>query len=68
MMKVPKLDDVNLTKFLDGLLLELDKTEKDSLSSITANHSLLLYSPSKKIFEITVSDTGVLTSTKVQGT
>jgi hypothetical protein len=67
MMKVPPLDNKALKDFLDQLLLELDKTEKDSVSSVTANASLLLLSPSKKVFQITVSDAGALTIVKVQG-
>jgi len=68
MMKIPPFKEQGLNKFLDELLRELDKSEKDNMSSVTANKSLLLYSPSLKVFEVTVSDTGVLTATKIQGT
>jgi len=68
MLKVPALKEPELVKFLNDLVRELADTEKETLSSITANRSVLLYSPSSKVFEITVSDTGVLTATKVSGT
>jgi hypothetical protein len=62
MMKVPPLEDKELEKFLKQLLLELDRKDKSVLSKITANKSLLLLSPSLKPFEVTVSDTGVLST------
>jgi hypothetical protein len=68
MMKVPNLKDPELVKFLTELLRELENTEKETMSNITANRSLLLYSPSLKVFEIKVSDVGVITATKVAGT
>jgi hypothetical protein len=67
MMKVPTFKEAGLTDFLNKLMIELDRAENDNLSSVTANNSLLLLSPSKKVFEVKVSDTGVLTATKVQG-
>lgn len=68
MRGVPKFEDPELTRFLEELLKEVTQRDKDRLSSSTANHSLLLISPSKKVFEVTVSDTGVLAVTKVSGT
>jgi hypothetical protein len=66
MMKVPNFKDPDVTKFLVQLMPQLlDPTAV--LSSQTANNSVLLLSPSKKVFEVKVSDTGVLTATKVQG-
>ena len=62
MMKVPPLADKELEKFLKQLMLELEKSDKASLSKITANKSLLLLSPSLKVFEVKVSDTGVLST------
>lgn len=67
-MKVPNFKDPEITKFLVDFMRDQDKREKDFLKSNTANKSVLLYSPSLKVFEVTVSDTGVLTVTKVQGT
>jgi hypothetical protein len=68
MMKVPNFKDPDVTKFLTEMLRDFDRSDKGVMSAITANKSLLLYSPSLKVFEITVSDTGVLTATKVSGT
>lgn len=67
MAKVPNFKDPEVTKFLVELLRDFDRSDKDVLSSKTGNHSLLLISPGKKVYEITVSDTGVLTTTKVSG-
>jgi len=66
-MKVPNFEDPEVTKFLTEYLRELDRTSKDVLSSVTGNKSVLLYSPSKYVFEIKVSDTGVISATKVSG-
>jgi hypothetical protein len=60
MMKVPKFEDPEVTRFLNMLILELDKKDKIIMSKITANHSLLLQSPSLKVFEVTVTDAGAL--------
>jgi hypothetical protein len=67
MMKVPALDDPNLVKFLNELLREVDQRDKERLSSIRGNRSLLLYSPSTLVFEVKVSDAGALSVTKVSG-
>jgi hypothetical protein len=53
---------------MEELMREVDQRDKDRLASNTANHSLLLISPSKKVFEVTVSDAGALVITKVSGT
>jgi len=67
MIKVPKFQDPDVTKFLIEMLREFEKKDKDVLSSITGNRAVLLYSPSKYVFEVTVSDAGVLSVTKVSG-
>jgi len=67
MIIVPNLSDVVLTQFLINLVREIDVDKKDMLSSVTGNRSLLLYSPSKYVFEVTVDDLGALTVTKVSG-
>ena len=67
-IKVPNFKDPDVTKFLVEYLREVDRTDKENMSNVTANKSLLLYSPSLKVFEIKVSDTGVITATKVSGT
>jgi len=68
MMKVPKFQDPDVTKFLEQFLREKEGSDKDVLSSTTGNRSLLLYSPSLKVFEVKVTDAGALTVTKVSGT
>ena len=67
MIKVPKFQDPDVTKFLIEMLREFEKKDKDVLSSITGNRAVLLYSPSKYVFEVAVSDAGVLSVTKVSG-
>jgi len=62
-VKVPNFQDPAVSKFLIELLRDFDRSDKDVLSSTTGNHSLLLISPSKKVFEVTVSDAGVLSVT-----
>ena len=66
-IKVPNFKDPDVSKFLVEFIREQDRTDKEFMSSITANRSLLLYSPSKFVFEIKVSDAGILTATKVSG-
>lgn len=66
-IRVPNFKDPELTKFLTQWQRELDSTKKDSLSSITGNHSILLVSPDKSVWEVKVSDLGALTTTKVAG-
>jgi len=67
-MKVPNFKDPDVTKFLTEMLREFDRTDKQVLSAVTGNKSVLLYSPSLKVFEIKVSDAGAITATKVSGT
>ena len=67
MMKVPKFQDPEVAKFLTEMLKEFEKSDKDVLSSVTGNRAVLLYSPSKYVFEVKVSDAGVLSVTKVSG-
>ena len=62
-VKVPQFQDPAVTKFLVEMLRDFDRSDKDVLSSVTGNHSVLLISPSKKVFEVTVSDAGVLSVT-----
>ena len=66
-MKVPNFKEPEVTKFLEQFQLELERKRANLLNANTANRSILLFSPSKKVFEITVSDAGVITATKVQG-
>lgn len=64
-MRVPNFKDPELTKFLTSWTKEQDDQKRDLLSAITANHSLLLQSPSNKIYEVKVSDAGALTVTLI---
>ena len=66
-MRIPKFDDPEVTKFFLQYELEQSRLRKDLMVSNTGNRALLLYSPSKKVFEITVDDAGVLAITKVAG-
>ena len=67
MITVPQFKDPDVTKFLIELMRDNDLSKKSVLSSISGNHSVLLISPSLKVFEITVTDAGALVVTKVQG-
>jgi hypothetical protein len=67
MITVPNFKDPDVTKFLVELMRELDSSNKFVLKSNAGNHSLLLLSPSLKVFEVKVSDAGALTVTKIQG-
>lgn len=62
-IKVPNFEDPEVTKFLVQMLRDFDRSDKDVLSSTTGNHSVLLISPGKKVFEITVTDAGALVVT-----
>jgi len=66
-MRIPKFDDPRLNEFLVQWELEQQRIRKDMMTSISGNRALLLYSPSKKVYEVTVDDAGVLTTTKVAG-
>ena len=65
-IKVPDFKDPDVTKFLNLLIRSINDTD-DAMTSTTANASLLLYSPSKKVYSVTVSDAGALTVTKIVG-
>lgn len=67
-MRVPNFKDVELTKYLNEWDREIQGIRKEALSGVTGNRSLLLYSPSLKVFEVTVTDAGALVVTKVAGT
>jgi len=67
-VKVPNFQDPAVSKFLIELLRDFDRSDKDVLSSTTANHSLLLITPDKtKVYEITISNAGAIVTTKVSG-
>ena len=66
-MRVPNFKDIEITKFLTDWDKEIARNNRESLSKVTANHSLLLMSPNKRVYEITVDDEGVLIATQVSG-
>ena len=66
-MRVPKFEDIEVTKFFDQYIKETEKKENNYLMSKSSNHSILLISPSRKTYEVTVSDAGALVITLVQG-
>lgn len=64
-MRIPNFKDPEITRFLIEWTKEMERNNKDNLSKVTANHSVLLQSPSDKIYEVKVSDAGALTVTLV---
>jgi hypothetical protein len=66
-MRVPDFNDPELSRFLVEQDREIERFKKNALSGVTANRSVLLYSPSKFVYELTVSDAGVLQIVKVSG-
>ena len=66
-MRVPNFKDIELTKYLNEWNREIENMRRDTLSGIGGNRSVLLYSPSKFVFELTVTDAGTLVVTKVAG-
>jgi len=66
-VKVPPFKEPGLSTFLTDMVKERDRLLATRLSSLTANKSLLLFSPSEKVYEIKVDDAGVITATLVAG-
>ena len=66
-MRIPNLKDQELMRFLTDWNREIESVQRDTLSAIRGNNSLLLISPSLKVFEVKVTDAGALTVTKVAG-
>jgi hypothetical protein len=66
-MRIPPFKDYELTKFFIDWDKEISDNKLDALSRSQANHSLLLLSPNKIVWEVKVSDTGVLSTTRVAG-
>jgi len=66
-MRVPNFKDIELTKYLTEWNREIENMRRDTLSGIGGNRSLLLYSPNKSVYEVTVTDAGALTVTKIAG-
>lgn len=66
-MRQPNFREPGLNRFLTDMDKEIQDVKRQSLSITTANHSVLLMAPNKKIYEVTVSDVGALVVTLVQG-
>ncbi len=66
-MRVPNFKDIDVTKFLTDWDKEIARNKREALSNVSANHSLLLLSPNKRVYEITVDDDGILIATQVSG-
>lgn len=66
-MRIPKFADEEVTKFANELVRDIERMARGKMDSDTANRALLLYSPSKKVYEIKVDDSGVLSATYVAG-
>jgi len=66
-MRIPKFEDPEVTKFMIEFMRDQERVNRNKLDAETANRSVLLYSPNKKVYEVTVNDAGVLVITKVAG-
>ena len=66
-MNIPEFKEQGLSQYLTEREREFDRLKRETLSGISANTSLLLYSPSKMVFELKVDDAGVIHVTKVSG-
>jgi len=64
-MRIPTFQDPQLNRFFVDWEREIEGIKRDTLKSAAGNRSVLLYSPSKKVYEITVDDSGVLHVTQV---
>ena len=66
-MRIPSFKDPELNKFMIEYMRDQEREARTKMDANTANRALLLYSPSKKVYEVTVNDSGVLVVTKVAG-
>ena len=66
-MRIPKFQDPEVEKFMIEFLRDQDRLNRNKLDANTGNRALLLYSPSKKVYELKVNDSGVLSVVKVAG-
>ena len=64
-MRIPKFEDPEVTQFMVEFMRDQERVNRGKLNAEAANRSVLLYSPSKKVYEVTVNDSGVLVATKV---
>jgi hypothetical protein len=66
-IKVPPFEEPGLTDFLVRVFEERDRSRTKYLNADTGNYSLLLQSPSKKVYEIKVDDAGAISAVLVSG-
>jgi hypothetical protein len=66
-IKVPEFKEPGLTDFLVRVEAERNREMSNLLSAVSGNRSVLLLSPSKKVYEVKVSDAGVISATLVAG-
>jgi hypothetical protein len=66
-MRIPNFKDPEVTKFMIEYMRDQEREARGKMDSNTANRAVLLYSPSKKVYEIKVDDAGVISATKVAG-
>jgi len=66
-IRIPNLEDRELTKFLTEWTREFDRLKRDAMSNVAGNRALLLISPGLKVYEVKVDDAGVLSTTYVAG-
>lgn len=66
-MIVPAFKDPDVTKFLTNYQREMDQKLKTFVANNKAGKSVLLFAPDLSVWEVTVSNAGVLTTTKIAG-
>ena len=66
-MRIPNFNDPEVTKFIVEFIRDQERTGRNKMDANKANRAVLLYSPSKKVYELTVNDSGVLQIVKVSG-
>lgn len=66
-LRVPQFIVPGLSRFFEDMIQAMERDKYNKLNSREGNESLLLYSPNKAVWEVKVSDTGVLSTTKVAG-
>jgi len=66
-INVPDFKEPGLSDFLRRVEADRDRQFATLLSAVTANRSVLLISPGKKVYEVKVTDAGALTVTLVAG-
>lgn len=65
-VKVPAIKNfADVRQVLNDMSREMDNAKDRTLSNETANHSILLQAPDKSVWQIVISNTGVLTTSKV---